>query len=123
MTYSFLTTFHSKSSRPNTAHSSVADPKKDENNDCEVYAEAPGFTLDLNILLKLTNNKHSISTNIVNIFVENLSQLKCIYNFYANLGVSRDSSNAILTRLQYGQRCKHTIFTRMLTKIKRSDLY
>jgi len=99
---------YSKSSRPNTAHSSLhpaSDPQQDE-----VHAEAPGFTLDLNILLKFADshankNKHSIATNIVNLFVENLSIVKKVYNNYANLGVetTAKTSNAILTRLQYWQ--------------------
>lgn len=100
---------YSKSSRPNTAHSSLhpatSDPQQDE-----VHAEAPGFTLDLNILLKFADNhanknKHSIATNIVNLFVENLSIVKKVYNNYANLGLetTAKTSNAILTRLQYWQ--------------------
>lgn len=106
--YLFSTTFHSKSSRPNTAHSSLqpaSDPQQDE-----VQAEAPGFTLDLNILLKFAKNhanknKHAIATNIVNLFVENLSIAKKVYNNYANLGIETtgNTSNAILTRLQYWQ--------------------
>lgn len=84
-------------SRPQTAHD---DPP------VTPLAEAPGFTLDLHILLDYLPTpeiKHSVSQDIVNLFIDNLSAMKRIYSNYANIGADSSSSNAILTRLQYWQ--------------------
>ena len=69
----------------------------------QILTDGPGFTLELEILLKNEPNKLATSTAIIHQFIINSIQLHQLYQTYANLGNQVYSSNALLSRFQFWQ--------------------